>query len=526
MKTVYKCVLFIYGLLASLTGIAQVATYNSLPEARATLYLDFDGQLVTATSWNWDGAIQAKASALSAAAIKEITQRVAEDFSPFQLNVTTDIAAFNQADKAKRLRIIITPTHQWYGEAAGVSFIGSFNWGDGTPAFVFEEVLNRNVKYIAETISHEAGHAMGLHHQSIYNDDCSKLVDYNGGRGIGETGWAPIMGVGYYKNLTTWHNGSSALNCNSYQNDMEVIAGATGGFRTDDYSNEWQKATLIPGSTNQLQMNGIINDAMDKDVFRFEVTDAAILHVNANPLHVAGNNEGANLDIQLRILNHRGEQIGRYNPSATLNATIDTLLAKGSYYLEVDGAGNQYYSDAGIVGNYVLNGNLQPVSALYTIQLKGNAQNNGHQLQWNIKEGKFAANYELQVSKDGTSFVPLTAIQKGSTQYFNGVVIAQPVWYRIKALIAGKEMVYSNLVDIKQQTISLNTAYYDPMLRQLQIHSNGMYLYQLLDASGRTLLKGSLQKGNYMLQLPAANGLMLLQWQDDNGLHTYKFIKH
>jgi hypothetical protein len=75
-----------------------------------------------------------------------------------------------------------------------VSYVGSFTWGDDTPGWVFSGLLNNNIKYIAEAVSHEAGHTLGLQHQSNYDAECTKTSEYGQGQGTGEISWAPIMG--------------------------------------------------------------------------------------------------------------------------------------------------------------------------------------------------------------------------------------------------------------------------------------------------------------------------------------------
>ena len=62
------------------------------------------------------------------------------------------------------------------------------------PAFVF----NKGLVGAAEAISHEAGHNLGLSHDGVKGG-----VSYYKGQGSGATGWAPIMGVGYYKQIST-----------------------------------------------------------------------------------------------------------------------------------------------------------------------------------------------------------------------------------------------------------------------------------------------------------------------------------
>ena len=82
MKTILT-VLFAITIVAGTS--AQVPVLNSYPSARATVFLDFDGQYITGTSWNWNGAINAQPAALSSAAITEIFNRVAEDFRIFNM---------------------------------------------------------------------------------------------------------------------------------------------------------------------------------------------------------------------------------------------------------------------------------------------------------------------------------------------------------------------------------------------------------------------------------------------------------
>ncbi|MBD2041470.1 hypothetical protein [Microcoleus sp. FACHB-672] len=78
-----------------------------------------------------------------------------------------------------------------------------------------------------------------MYHQSTYNAVGTKTAEYNPGSGTGVTGWAPIRGVSYNKNLTSWHNGQNSQGSTIYQDDMAVVASPLNGFgyRTDDHGN-------------------------------------------------------------------------------------------------------------------------------------------------------------------------------------------------------------------------------------------------------------------------------------------------
>jgi hypothetical protein len=174
--------------------------------------------------WNVSGAFTCNPAGLSNAGITEVFNRVAEDYRPFNINVTTDETKYNSAPANKRIRVVITTSNEWYGSGAGgVAYMNSFTWGDNTPCFVFSALLNYNIKNIAEAASHEAGHTLGLRHQSTYNASCVKTSDYNWGTGSGEIGWAPIMGAGYGQNMTLWNSGPNSLGCNTIQSDLTMM---------------------------------------------------------------------------------------------------------------------------------------------------------------------------------------------------------------------------------------------------------------------------------------------------------------
>ena len=233
-------------LLVGLGAQAQVPALNSYPAASAVIFLDFDGHTVNGTGWNYNGPIFCAPSGMDNTKITSIFNRVSEDYRPFNVNITTDSTKFLAAPINKRMRVILTTTSSWYGNAGGVAFVGSYTWGDDTPCFVFSALLNNNEKYVAEAAAHEAGHTLGLYHQSAYDGNCVKTSDYNGGLGTGEIAWAPIMGVGYYKNMTLWHNGANPYGCSSIQNDLTVITTNNGfTFRTDDYTNSINQAGNI-----------------------------------------------------------------------------------------------------------------------------------------------------------------------------------------------------------------------------------------------------------------------------------------
>jgi hypothetical protein len=310
----------------------------------SVILLDFDGQTVSNTSWNFNGPIVCAPANLSSTDIANIVERVGIDFSPFNIIVTTSETVYNSAPATKRMRAIITETWEWFGQAGGTSFIGSFTWGDNTPCFIFSSLLNYNTKNIAEATSHECGHTLGLYHQSLYDASCNKISEYNSGVGSGEIGWAPIMGVGYYKNLTIWHKGSNPYGCSNIQDDISVIAAVT-GLKTDDFGNTTQSATTISNS-----VSGMINNNSDIDMFKTTLTTSRTIILS--PVSTGTNNESGDLDMILKVYNSQGALISTIDNTTLLSAS--TVLPAGTYYLSAGTVSNVNINNYSMVGNYTL----------------------------------------------------------------------------------------------------------------------------------------------------------------------------
>ncbi len=306
------------------------------------ILIDFDGQLVSGTAWNTNGDISCAPANLTAAEISIVVQRVMNDYSPFNIMVTTDETVYNAANINRRVRVIVTETWEWHGQAGGVSFLNSFTSGTNTPSFVFSSLLGYNSKYIAEAVSHEAGHTFGLLHQASYDANCVKLSDYNTGQGTGENGWAPIMGASYYQNLTLWYRGPNSAGCNSIQDDLATIS-AIVGYKTDDYSNSISSAAILTGS-----LDGTINNNRDLDFFSINISTSKTILLT--PFNVGAYNAGANTDLILRLYNSKRALVSTIDNPGVLNAAVS--LSPGNYYISVGTITNSYATTYGMLGKY------------------------------------------------------------------------------------------------------------------------------------------------------------------------------
>jgi hypothetical protein len=527
MKTLhFACCLLL--LCLGLGAAAQVPLLNSHPSASATVYLDFDGHYLTGTAWNMSGPIQCQPSGLTPAQMEEVFHRVAEDYRPFNLNVTTDSVRYQQAPAEQRMRLIATVSWEWYGSAGGVSYMNSFTWGDNTPCFVFTSLLNFKPKNIAEAGSHEVGHTMGLRHQSAYDGNCVKTAEYHAGVGGGEIAWAPIMGVGYYRNLTLWNNGANPYGCNSIQNDLEVLTTYNGfTYRTDDYSaNLNGSATSLPVMNNEFRIGGVIERSTDHDVFRFSMPTTTLFRLQGLPFGVASGNVGANLDIQIEL--YAGQTlVATFNPTDKLCVTIDTTLSSGTYYLRVKGRGNIYAPDYASLGSYTLQGRIgsSGVLPLRRLELTGAQAGEQHQLSWLIDADEAVVRQTLEVSTDGIRFTP--ALQPATTSRRERYTPSSGnnAYYRLHVVFDNGKQYYSNVVGLR----CVNRSF--PVLvgvqsSQVRVSSPGRFDYQFTDATGRCLQKGRLVPGMNTMPLPAAgNGYFLVQFMSGSERQTERFIR-
>jgi hypothetical protein len=518
-------------LLTATVTNAQVPLYNSYPSASAVVFLDFDGHTVNGTSWNYNGPIVCGASGLDNSQITEVFNRVAEDYRPFDINITTDSTRYLAAPTNSRIRVIVTVTSSWYGSAGGVSFVGSFSWGDNTPCFVFSQLLNYNVKNIAEAASHEAGHTLGLYHQASYDANCNKISDYNPGQGAGEIGWAPIMGVGYYQNLTLWNNGPNSYGCANYQSDLDIITSAANSvsYRADDYGNTFASAATASLFNNQFNLNGVIERNTDQDMFSFTLPSTGRFQLNAVPYHVGNNNAGSDLDLQVTLYNASQTLLNVYNPGTLLSSVIDTTLSGGLYYLKIEGKGNLYAPNYASLGSYSLSATATAGSALAIrrLELHGLPEGDKHHLTWTIDADDTAVSQALELSTDGRNFHPLVNLAPVQRDYVYRPSDYQAIYYRLAAYFPGGRLYYSNVLAIRPES--------EPRPRLvsnlvhagiLAINSPGDFEYSILNMDGRMIRKGRLVRGLNQVDAGISNnGMYLLRYSDANRQWTDKFIR-
>ncbi len=447
---------------------------HSNPGANRVIYMDFDGHTTTAGNpWNAsvNGGNPIVASAWSIdtdrttfnpaerAKIIEMWRMVAEDYMPFDVDVTTEdpgiegLRYTGGSDTKWGVRAVIGPQPtvsnggtgpgSWNG-SGGFALVGTFKAPDDFVCWVWNGDLDPNAEdSLPTTVSHESGHTTGLDH------DGDATVTYYPGHGAGATRWGPIMGGAFGKIVDTWSR-DTYPGANNPEDDLAIIASATNGFgyRPDDYGNTTSTAFPIvaPAASTIVTTFGIIEKNTDVDYFSF-LADPGPLNIKVDPLFV-----GPNLDIQADLLDPSGAVIVSVNPTAALNAVISTNIStKGLHFLRVRGTGLLPVLPAGYpnyasLGNYKVSGSVTPFTPPRSSFLALNPQRwiynsstntySGYLTIANITEFAFSAEFEIELTLPPTVQVVRPAgIQTGQRFVFtyNGrIAPGEPVRFLIE----------------------------------------------------------------------------------------------
>lgn len=371
------------GAAAALAPLADTFALHSRPTSLRTIYLDFDGN-TTPSGTGWQGgagftslaySIDADRTSFSSDECTQIQlawQRIAEDYAPFDVDVTTQeppAAALTRTDSADQqygTRLVITPTDQQSCQCGGIAYVGVFDNTENhdyyQPAFVYTSGVGTSGKTIAEAGSHEVGHNLGLSH------DGTATAGYYEGQGA----WAPIMGVGYYRPVSQWSQGEY-FGANNHEDDFAVMASHGASLLADDQSGN--PTPLTPTSTadggSSWTATGLIGNAADVDSFSIDVP------VGRLSLAVDVADIGADLDARLQLVGPSGAVVATADPAVAmvdagtatgLSASLSATVAAGRYTVRVDGVGfgsasTTGYSDYGSVGPFRLSGTLVPPPA-------------------------------------------------------------------------------------------------------------------------------------------------------------------
>jgi hypothetical protein len=353
--------------------LEQTFDLHSRPGSLRTIYLDVQGDTITGTAWNNNVNYATGDSIVvtpydtnfdpgtfsngELAEIQALWAQVAEDFAPFDVNVTTAdlgvdaIDRSGEGDQVFGTRVLVGASPEFLCGCGGIAYLSVFNWWFShqvyQPAFVFTDKLS-GLQRRGQAASHEAGHNLGLLH------DGQGGTTYYAGHGA----WAPIMGsTSGNKPVSQWSSGEYS-GANQSEDDLAVIAAHGTPLVVDDHGDTIGSATALAGSAPMVG-SGLISTRTDVDVFSF-VTPGGVTEINVSPSAPM-----PNLDASVTLLDSSGAIVATADPpvavvdndTATgLDAGLTQTLPAGTYHVVVDGVGwgtpSTGYSDYSSLGRY------------------------------------------------------------------------------------------------------------------------------------------------------------------------------
>lgn len=310
---------------------------ESKPGASHLIYLDYDGE---EDLEGWGSGYIANGVDLPDSVKHTLWEVVAEDFQPWDVNVTTNRELFDSHSTLKKIMVVVAD----FGYPSWVGLASLSSYGTGKPVLVDVPTSLDNMSdlFLYTAASHEVGHALSLNH------DGGTTGNYYSGHGE----FSPIMGNGG-RPVSVWSKGGypSATN---FEDDIQIISDLL-TLTPDDYHNH---ANLIIENSivNNLNNKGIIGTQSDLDTFKITLSESGDIKLKiGSPL-----DRNANLDIKATLINSTGEVLETSHPSGERSAYIDQAVNSGEYYLIIDGTGELTtgtgFNDYGSLGAYEITG--------------------------------------------------------------------------------------------------------------------------------------------------------------------------
>jgi hypothetical protein len=343
---------------------ANAFDLHSRPGSNKTIYLDFDGDTTTNSGWTKENGLTTKTvppfdrdgipgsfSDTERNYIINVWQSVSEDYAPFDVDVTTQLPPSTAlsidfpGDVVYGVKTAITP-EKWLCACAGIAYVNVFS--DSlpqtlrayySPAWAFP-TADMTAGMLAQVISHEVGHNLGLTHDGIAGVEDSYYRGHNN--------WTPIMGLATSRTYTQWSRGEYAVADNP-EDDLAII-GQQIPLVADTAGSTPATARVVPITATNIEQT-TISSGSDVDVYRVDGATLVQPTLRMAPF-------GPNLFATLKILDANGNPIATSPATSTSTSLTYSSLSASTYYLVVESAASGTpstgFSTYGSIGVYSL----------------------------------------------------------------------------------------------------------------------------------------------------------------------------
>jgi hypothetical protein len=296
------------------------------------------GNADTLTSSIVNGQRFCPAPLLDQAQQDEIVRLVSDDYSPFNIRVTTDAAEFAAHPRLTKQMVLITTTPSVISHPSGTG--GVSPWAGlgmrlpGDFAFVFSSTYGNLPQDVAGVVSHESAHLLGLGHQHVFTETCGFLGEYHPGFGTGPLSFKPLMGNGIGDGIKNWFTQTCpGPTFGQPQNDYELINSQV-AVRPDDFPDEPEGEIV-----EDTEITGVLERARDVDHVKINFRKPGPVFISSD-----------NIDLQVALLKPNGQVIETFNDPDTTNLVIPA--GKGMKFLRIRAKRNENMRRRFMTGTY------------------------------------------------------------------------------------------------------------------------------------------------------------------------------